>query len=160
MLFKLDRTKKKQWVTLLMLWSRMLSSSLPKLSKLRKTKSPLSNHCQKKNKSTISPKLNYTSFFQKVESSSLAASNFPNKRYWQSGKILPRRRTLRREKKLEWSMIHRSSLWSQDGVPIRRRISSNLPLWRKSNSIETPSQIKREREISIRKNKNLKKSKM
>lgn len=46
-----------------------------------------------------------------------------------------------------------------DGELNLKKMLSNLPLWKRNNSIEIPSPIKKKREISTKQNKNLKKLK-
>lgn len=159
MLFPLVRIMKKRLVTLLMLWLRMLSSFSPKQFKPKRIKLHLLTHFLKNNKFMISPKLNSSYHFLNLESNSQEASNFLNKNLWPNGKDSPNKRTSKKERKLEWNTIHKPKLWLPDGEVNPKKMPLNLPSWRKNNSIETHSAIKRRRENSTKKSKISKNSK-
>jgi hypothetical protein len=138
----------------------MSSSSLPKPLKLKRTKSHLSNHFHKNNKYTTLPDPNYTSTFQRVEFNSQEVSSSQNKKYCQNGNDLPRRKTSRKERKQEWCMTLRQRLWLQDGEANLKRTHSNLPLWKRNNTVRIPSANKNKREVSTNPNNNLRRSRM
>ena len=159
MLFTSVRTIKKQSATSLMPWLIMSSLFSSKQSKLKRIKSHLLNPFLKNNKFMISPNPNFICLSLSLESNSQEALNFLNKNPWQNGKDSPNKKTSKKERKLEWNTIHKPRIWLRDGEANRKKIASNLRLWKKNNSIETHSAIKRKREILTKKNKNLKKLK-
>jgi len=153
------KTMNKQSLTSLMLWLIMSNLFSSKPSKLKRIKSHLLSHFPKNNKFMISQNPNFTCLYLSLESNSQEASNFLNKNQWPNGKDLLNKKISKKERKLEWSTIRKPKLWLPDGELNLKKMLSNLPLWKRNNSIEIPSPIKRKREISTRQNKNLKKLK-
>lgn len=150
----------KQSLTSLMPWLIMSNSFSSKPSKQRRIKSHSSSLFPKNNKFMISQNLNSTCPYLSLESSSQEASNFLNKNQWPNGKDLPKKKISKKERKLEWNTIHKSKVWLPDGELNLKKMFSNLPLWKRNNSIEIPLPTQRKRETSTKKNKNLKKLKM
>lgn len=159
MQFQSVKMMNKQSLTSLMRWLIMSNSFSSKPSKLKRIKSHLLSHFLKNNKFTISPNLNFICLYPSLEFNSQEASNFLNKNQWPNGKDLLNKKISKKERKLEWSTIHKPKLWLPDGELNLKKMLSNLLLWKRNNSIETPSPIKRKREILTRQNKNLKKLK-
>ena len=159
MQFQLVKTINKQSLTSLMPWLIMSNSFSSKPSKQKRIKSHSLSLFPKNNKSMISPNPNSSCPYQSLESSSQEASNFLNKNQWPNGKDSPKKKISKRERKLEWSTIHKPKVWLPDGELNLKKMLSNLLLWKRNNLIEIPLPTQRKRETSTKKNKNLKKLK-